>query len=263
MRLLSVLALTLGLAACDSAAPDAPLRVDMTPGHRLEYAVSEGSESLDGERTEDSWTSTAEVVALDAAVGAHVGLTEVLLTSTGPDGGGRVWYQADDDVLAERAYDGGAGGSALRTRAAFGSPALPIPVRRLLAEAVGSASSEARVDPVVRSEPRVVLAYPAEVGREWVHYDFTGVGFPLRSLRRIEGEATVETPAGSFPCLVVRTTVEFAGVPQSVDWVDYVAEVGLVLREMTVRNPEEDETGVETGRAAVSTFRQELTAVVR
>lgn len=263
MRPLSVLALAVLLAACDTAAPETSLRVDLTPGLRLEYAVSEVEESPDGASTEAVWTSVVEVVGAGITLGDEAGLTEVALTSTGEEGESRVWYRADTDALAEVAYDGGTGSSALRTRSAFGSPGLPLPLRRLLAAQIGSASAEARLDPTVRTEPRVVLAYPAEVGSEWVHYDFAGIGFPLRSLRRIEGEATVTTPAGTFPCIVVRTTVEFAGVPQSVDWIDHVSAVGIVRREMTVRTPERDAEGTETGRAYVSTFHQELTAVAR
>lgn len=260
MRTLAVLALALGLTACDAFGDDDSFRVDLTPGVRLEYAVTETKDYADGAYAEAAWTSTAEVVALDAAVGEERGLVEILLTSS-EGGDGRVWYRADGDRLAEVAYDGDAADGALRTVPTAGSPTLPRPVRRLLADRMDAASGRGRL--VVRDEPRVVLDYGAGAGRDWVHYDFTTLGFPLRSLRRVEGEQTVETEAGPYDCLVVRSTVEFAGVDQGVDWVDYIADVGLVRRVVVVRDAEADADGNETGRETVTTMRQELTAVVR
>ncbi|MEM1118427.1 MAG: hypothetical protein AAF845_16930 [Bacteroidota bacterium] len=264
MRVLSVLALAFVLTACDAFGGGDGIRVDLEPGLRLEYAVTETKDHADGARTEAAWTSTAAVVATDATVYDEHGLTELLLTSTGLEGGGRVWYRTSDNALAEVAYAGGAGGSALRTVSLGESPALPRPVRRLVAD---RAASQARLgaddDPVLRGEPRVVLDYDAAAGQDWVHYDFSFIGFPLTSYRRLEGEATIDTEAGTFRCLVVRSTVEFAGADQGVDWVDHIADVGLVRREVIVRDPETDDDGAETGRTTVTTLRQEVTAVVR
>ena len=266
MRVSALLALALVLSACDAFGGDDAVRVDLEPGLRLDYEIRETKDHADGARTEAVWTSTSEVVSTSATVYDEGGLTELLLTSTGAEGNGRVWYRTGADALAEVAYDGGGAGSALRVAASGeGSPELPRPVRRLIAERLDGASAQARLgaDPVLRGEPRVVLDYDAEAGQDWVHYDFSFIGFPLKSLRRVEGEQTIQTAAGTFRCLVVRTTVEFAGADQGVDWVDHVADVGLVRREVVVRDPETGDDGTETGRATVTTMVQELTAAVR
>lgn len=263
MRALLTLLLALGLAACDAAAPDTSLRVALSPGLRTEYAVTSSEETADGALTESTATVTMEVVdtaaTLEEAAGfaQATGLTEVSVSAGGETS--RVWYHAAADGLAEVAYEGSGASALRRSEALLGSPTLPLPIRRWL----GEADTGARRTPVVRSHPRVVLPYPAEAGQTWVHYDFTDIGFPLRSVRTSEGEATVTTPAGTFRCAVLRSTVEFAGVERDVDWVDYVADVGLVRRELVVRNPELDGAGQPTGRTRISTVHQELTAVTR
>lgn len=88
----------------------------------------------------------------------------------------------------------------------------------------------------VEDEPVRVLAYPLRPGDSWIYRDDDD----FRILRRVTGTDTVDTPAGQFVCAVIEHLYDTDGDGQweiNIQIVDYVAEIGLVKREVTVFMP--------------------------
>lgn len=83
----------------------------------------------------------------------------------------------------------------------------------------------------VIDEPIRVLAYPLRLGDSWTYMDNND----FRILRRVTGTDTVDTPAGQFVCAIIEHLFDTDGDGQwdiDIQIVDYIAEIGLVKREV-------------------------------
>jgi len=83
----------------------------------------------------------------------------------------------------------------------------------------------------VEDEPVRVLAYPLRPGDNWIYREDDD----FRIHRRVTGTDTVDTPAGQFICAVIEHLYDTDGDGQwekNIQIVDYVAEIGLVKREV-------------------------------
>ncbi len=240
---LAAVAALLTVAACDSATDDA-VRVDLRAGTVLRYDVAYVSDTTGGgSGSLPSVTRTDRVVAVGQTLGDLGGLTVVESSETNPYdpalmGLSRTWYRPADDRFEEVAYEflGDAVGT-FGLKQAAPDPTLPRLVRQALARhaaARGGDDGGIIRGPQTRTPARIVIEYPAETGRAWEHFDTDG----FRSTREVVGTETIQTPAGTFRCAVVRTRL-FMGptLLDDTDWVDWIGSVGLVQRRIVYREP--------------------------
>ncbi len=79
------------------------------------------------------------------------------------------------------------------------------------------------------SPKRAVYVMPMYAGREWR-------GFPnghwFTQIRKIESVQTITTQAGSFPCYMIRTSINSNQFSSNEIWYDYVAKEGIILRTL-------------------------------
>ena len=272
MRLAALVSLVLLVAACDSA-DDGPPRVDLQPGAELRYTTRFTTDGLfSGEAPlEETGRIVQRVVSVGQPLGRLRGLTVVESEQVEDDRPEttfrtRTWYRATDERLEEVAYEfygdgpGGTGGLRPAGRVDLTLPRL---VRRALDRAgrrlTGRDSSWTFTGVRVRETPRVVLEYPAEAGRRWTHIVLDG-GAPSAGVsREVVGTETITTAAGTFRCIVVRSEGLFVAPGGSFEWLDWIADVGLVRRTIVSRDPVVNGDG--SAGASVSTERVELVAV--
>lgn len=264
-RCLAFAAAVLLVAGCDSAQEDG--QIQLRPGTTLRYANAlsgPNGSSVQGERTE-------RVVGADQSLGDLQGLTltESVVTWSDAPGltfGARVWYRPSKIRFEEVAYQffGDAPATGGLRGVATADPTLPRLARLALAR--HRATRPAGDDPpdcsyncavTVRETPRILLEYPAETGRTWTHWIEDEY---YSSTREVVGTEMITTPAGTFRCVVVRSRI-FNGTVEdaTVDWVDYLSDVGLVRRRLVYRYPATD--GPEPGGLVFSTQDEELVAV--
>ena len=267
---LGAVALLVLASACDSS-DDAFSRVDLKAGQERQYAARyTGDGLIDGQDPYDMAGRVIErVVTAGRRLEGERGLTVVDVEASDDSSPGltyrtRVWYRPTDRRLDEVAYQfsgDGPGASALRR--AQPDPALPRLVARLLAERLGERPGgddpECPFNCAVtfRDPARTVVRYPAEIGRTWSHFSVDGF---LSSTREVVAAETVETPAGTFPCIVVRTRLSFY-TDDEFEWVDWISNEGLVQRRVAYRRA----ITLSDGSAAesVATERLDLVSVSR
>ncbi len=256
-RVLIVATAVLALAACDSAADDA-VRVDLRSGTALRYDVSYVSDTTGGGSGPlPSVTRTDRVVSVGQTLGDLRGLTVVESSETNPydptlSARERTWYRPTGDRLEEAAYEflGDYPGTFGLKRGAA-DPALPRLVRLALSRHAAARGDDGDGGlirgPQMRTPARIVIEYPAETGRTWTHFEGTEIG--LRSTREVVGTETIQTPAGTFRCAVVRTRLYLGtSAVDDTDWVDWIGSVGLVLRRIIYRDQQvTDEAGNPIG----------------
>ena len=271
MRFAALVSLVLLVAACDST-DDGPLRVDLQPGTELRYTTRFTTDGrLFGESPQDEPGRIIQrVVSTGQSLGRLRGLTVVeaeLVEDNRPGTtfGARTWYRPTDERLEEVAYEFyGDGPGPVGLRPAGGAdPTLPRLVRRALERAgrglAGGDSSWTFGGVRVLETPRVVLEYPADAGRRWT-YSVPDGGPPVQGVvREVVGEETITTPAGTFRCVVVRTYGLFGILGGNGEWLDWIADVGLVRRTIVAREPVVNADG--SAGESVSTESAELVAV--
>ncbi len=156
--------------------------------------------------------------------------------------GQSTWYRLDADQMVEVAYRGagrlpvvlpkreGSPFAGILTRARRSLQVLSMPA--LLAGLLNGTETVADT-PIVRSDPRVVYRYPMTPGLTWRSFST-----PWFQVREVKALTMKEVRGGSFLCAdVVTRNPDFSW---DVEWHDYVASKGLVLR--TVRADFESRT---------------------
>ncbi len=87
----------------------------------------------------------------------------------------------------------------------------------------------------VEEKPVLLLAYPLRLRDSWRYRENDA----FRIHRRVTGIDTVNTPAGQYVCAVIEYLYDFDSDGQweeDFQLVDYIAEIGLVKRELKVLN---------------------------
>jgi hypothetical protein len=81
------------------------------------------------------------------------------------------------------------------------------------------------------------LAYPLEVGRNWI-YRSTDMGDSWYMEKEVVGREQIDVPAGSFPCLVTEIRWDFDNDgeldPEMIEGYDYTCGAGGVKRRFTL-----------------------------
>ncbi len=270
MRLAVLASLVLLVAACDNSADDA-VRIDLRAGATRRYEVSYVTDTTGGGRGSlPTVVRTDRVIAVRQTLDSLRGLTVVESTEANPyDPTGtsqtRIWYRPSEDRFEEVAYEfvsESVGTFGLRaSRPAGLDPSLPRLVQQAIADRVAARQGGGGINrgPQTRTPARIVIEYPAETGRAWTHFDVDGV---FRSTREVIGTETVETPAGTFRCAVVRSRLMFGDTADdTIDWLDWIADGGLVQRRIVYRDQiATDEDGNEIG-TVTTTQTDRLVAV--
>ena len=191
-------------------------------------------------------TARMEVTDMDAEAGGRSGLVVLdVYRPSVPDSVDRTWYDQSPDSLVDVAYTqpsvpwaqpflrAGDPDGMQAERLTRGVTGLPMLVRQRL-EASGARMRTTHDSIQVRDDARVVLRAPLREGDAWVSFRE-----PFLSRRFVEGQTTVEGPAGTFEAVEVVTTLP--EMSPSLRWTDYYATEGLVRRVVTdtveVRGP--------------------------
>ena len=213
-------------------------------------------DSLNNILESDVDSELVRIEGLGEMVDGYAGLTRVSALSLSHNlGSESVWYKTDADSLVEMAYSG-AGRVTLvlpkeKLRFAFSPLDVPPLVWQMIVKKLGSDSIIARTD------PRVVYRYPLTQGRSWAAFHD-----PWLEEREVVGSEIVTVKAGVFYCSKIKTTISFGTEPSGVEWFDYVASQGLILRTISVSPV--TVTSVTSPDSAItgsSTQRMELVSV--
>lgn len=230
--LLAVLFISLALVACDSDSTgerDAPQHVSFEEGREYIYQDSTVYRDSSGAVTyADGDLYSVRVVDTDASLeGAGSGLLQIVTQRM--DGGYATnWYRHSDSALVELAYhDPARIPSVAPKNATTISTGVwsPVPTDEQLARTRSAAQ-----DTVIRTNPRLVYAYPFEVSASWVAFRE-----PFRTEHEIVGTEMVTVPAGTFQCVKVRWRISLD--PDRLQY-DYISNQGLVLRTTEVQRDE-------------------------
>lgn len=176
----------------------------------------------------DSDTLSVRVAGIGESVGQYSNL--ICLEASSSHGGhaaSRSWYLQSTDALTEIAY-AGAGAVPLSlpkksTASASFRLSLPVSLQRILASRVASDSAQ------LWDEVRVVHRYPFTIGTKWASFHQ-----PFYSEREVVGYESVKVKAGTFFCYKIKTTIDLGDGPLAMEWYDYVAREGIVLRTLYV-----------------------------
>jgi hypothetical protein len=139
------------------------------------------------------------------------------------------WYKADNDSLVDLAYSAPAGVLEIlpKAKAIPARRMSPLGIPQILWQMILRKASADSV--FVRDNPRVVLRFPLTPGKRW-----TSFPAPFEEDRQVIGNEVVRVKAGAFVCTKIRTSVYFASDSLSIEWFDYVALEGLVLRTFSM-----------------------------
>lgn len=111
---------------------------------------------------------------------------------------------------------------------------MPITVKTLLGERLAKGGDADSVQ--IRTDPRIVLVYPLEKGAAW-----TSFTKPFLQTREVTGYKDVTVKAGTFRCAEIVTRMP--ELAPKMEWIDYVSEIGLVLRTVTNEHDQRDPQG--------------------
>jgi len=244
------------LAACDSTTPAPPEQFPnlLQRGERWTYDVRFTERPVDSSAVDTVFTTRArmQVDRTGVNLGGRSGLVELtLFPLSQPDSVDRIWYQQSPDSLVEVAYTtpprvGGtlplnrAKLSIQAHRASQGLARLPLLVRR---HRSANRHAAAR-DTVTRSDSRVVLQTPLDPDATW-----TSFRDPFLSVRRVDADTTLTTPAGRFEATEITTTLP--DLAPELRWSDYVGTDGLVRRVVTDTVERRSETGTAVTRVVL------------
>ena len=173
-------------------------------------------------------TIAARVVRMDDEMASYSNLIRIdVFSQREPEIVATTWFRPTEATLFESAYRNAGGPNVLPKRPAGNRPSpevltLPALVRPLVGKA-GVASTREE-ETIVRTEERIVYQYPLEAGRKW-----TAFSDPFLQTREVLGIEEVTVLAGTFRCAKIRTTLPVFE-ETSIEWIDYVAAEGLVLR---------------------------------
>ena len=195
----------------------------------LVYAWSQSTVTSDGVVVSSVHdTIAARVVRVDDEMGSYSNLIRIdVFSQREPEIVATTWYRPTDATLFESAYRNAGGPNVLPKRRAgtAASPevlTLPALVRSLVGRKGAAPTREEET--IVRSEERIVYQYPLEAGRKW-----TAFSDPFLQTREVLGIEEVTVPAGTFRCAKIRTSLPVFE-ETTIEWIDYVATDGLVLR---------------------------------
>ena len=183
-------------------------------------------DSLNNIVNEDVDTEVVRIEGEGETLGEYTGLTRVTAVSSSNNvGEENEWYKADNDSLVDIAYSGAGRVPVIlpKARATRGPSMSPLGIPRVVWQMILRKLGDDSI--LVRDDPRVVLRYPLTPGRSWVSFPP-----PFEEDRQVVGNEVVRVGAGAFVCTKIRTTVNFGGDSLSLEWFDYVAFEGLVLR---------------------------------
>ncbi|MFA6455389.1 MAG: hypothetical protein WCW40_01105 [Bacteroidota bacterium] len=146
-----------------------------------------------------------------------------------PSGISRVWYRNANDSLTEVGYAGiGTVPFVMPksdiTPAAYSQFTLPYLVRVAAAQHVNITDSISK-----RSENRIVYHFPLTMNSVWISFRT-----PFLEKREVVGIEEIAVKAGRFICSKIKTEIYFGATKDtSLQWYDYVAREGLILRTLT------------------------------
>jgi hypothetical protein len=200
-------------------------------------------------------TEVVRIEGVGETVGGYFGLARVSAYSRSDSVGlENEWYKADNDSLVDLAYSMAAGVPNIlpKSNAMPVRRVSPLGIPQVLWQTI---LKKAAADSVfVRDAPRVVLRFPLTPGRWWV-----STPYPFGESRQVVGNEVVRVKAGAFVCTKIRTTISFAGDSLSLEWYDYVALEGLVLRTFSMPSYRvTTEAGPDSGFTASYLQRVEL-----
>ena len=187
-------------------------------------------DSLNHVINEEADSEMVRITGMDQVEGQYSGLVCVEATSLSDTLGLEyTWYKATSDSLVEVAYSG-AGGvpMVLAKKSGYASPSplsFPPSLWRYIIKKLATDSV------VIRSDLRVVHCYPLIEGKKW-----TSFHDPFLEEREVVGTGLTRVRAGTFFCSIIKTTIDFGSGPLDIDWLDYVAPEGLVLRTLSIPN---------------------------
>ncbi|MFA6469991.1 MAG: hypothetical protein WCW35_13925 [Bacteroidota bacterium] len=171
-----------------------------------------------------------------------------------PAGVSRVWHQNANDTLTEVAYSGAGkmpvimpkSGSAPTVKSQFNVPYLVQTAAARHRSFVDSATK--------RKDNRIVYCFPLSAGKAWISFRD-----PFLQKRQVLGVEEVFVKAGRFICTKIRTDIYFSAERDTaIQWIDYVAKEGLILRSLTFRGLITTEQSPDSGFIGTSFERTEL-----
>lgn len=225
-------AVLLLLAGCGLFGDDEPvstLTVTFEPNQRYDYVWSQTTRAADGSTISSIRdTLTARVIGVNDEMGSFSNLIRIdVFSRSEPANVATTWFRSTDATLFESAYRN-AGGPNVLPKQPAGSPSSPEVLWQpaLIGQLVGKAgdASTREEETIIRAEERIVYQYPLEAGRKW-----TAFSDPFLQTREVLGVEEVRVQAGTFRCAKIRTTLPVFG-ESTIEWIDYVAAEGLVLR---------------------------------
>jgi hypothetical protein len=210
-------------------------------------------DSLNQMISEEADSDLVSIAGVNEVEGQYPGLVCVKATSlTNNLGSVYSWYKATNDSLVEVAYlEAGQVPMVLEKKSQYSAPSplsFPPSLWRFIMKKLTSDSVQ------IRSDLRVVHRYPLSEGREWVSFHD-----PFLEEREVVGTGYIKVRAGTFYCSIIKTTIDLGSGPIDLEWLDYVAFEGLVLRTLYYPNiTVTTESSPDSGYVASLTERMEM-----
>lgn len=218
-------------------------RVSLMPfetGHQWDYRQQFIISSYDtlGNPTDNdtfNYRWTIKVLRADSVSPYPVKIFESIYDWNSGRDTGRVWYAQNDTVLAQTGYTYGgnvypAGGQMVLCRGRVFANFLDL-IRQIQDGVTFAAKYDTTWHPY--DPPRVLLSYPLEVGKEWVHYNTAWL-----SHRRVLGIENVRIGIMIHRCWKIETLLDVDGNGQwdeDFKWYDWYNASGMVARSLESR----------------------------
>jgi hypothetical protein len=181
-------------------------------------------DSLDRVIIEETDSESVRIAGVDEVQGQYSGLVRLEARSLSNDLGSEfTWYKATSDSLVEVAYlNAGRVSNILPKNSvplAISPFTIPSSLWRFAIKKMVADSVQ------IRNDLRVVHCYPLSVGTKWISFRD-----PFYSEREVVGTGFITVRAGTFYCAKIKTTIDLGGGMLDMEWFDYVAPEGLILR---------------------------------
>ena len=212
------------------------LETDMEYIYRWVFSVDSG----DGFKVVDAGRFALQVVDTNATFSGEDNLSVLKSTEVGSRGRNftTTWYLKTDDEFTAVAFSrNGANPNILpKNRSAGPDPTYLLFPRSLAFAAVNANSADSvatkppftiqNADTTMRIEPRIVYEFPFLENKSWVSFEE-----PFLQTRKIDERRFTTVEAGTFATFTVITNSDF--FRNSFRWKDFVAENGLIKREIS------------------------------
>jgi hypothetical protein len=184
------------------------------------------ADSLNRVTSEESDSEIVKIAGVNEVQGQYSGLVCVEATSLSNNAGSEyTWYKSTSDSLVEVAYSGAGRVPVVLPKMGGSYAPSPLTVPTSLWRYIMKKMSSDSVQ--IRSDLRVVHRYPLSEGKKWVSFHD-----PFLEEREVVGAEFVTVRAGTYFCSKIETTIDLGSGPLDVQWYDYVASEGLILRTL-------------------------------